>query len=87
MLHELLSSLVFTQPEPESHESSVHSLPSSQSGGDPPTQPPPLQVSFCVHASPSLHAALLFVKTQPDPELHESFVHRLPSLQLGAVPV
>jgi hypothetical protein len=37
---------VCTQPEAGSQESSVHALPSSQLGAEPPTQLPPAQVSF-----------------------------------------
>jgi hypothetical protein len=43
-------------------------------------------VSPVVHALPSLHAAVLFVVTQPLAGLHESFVHALPSLQESAAP-
>jgi hypothetical protein len=47
---------VFTQPLTGSHESSVHTLPSSQFGGNPPTHAPLPQVSLVVQASPSSHA-------------------------------
>jgi hypothetical protein len=39
-----------------------------------------------VHASPSLHEAVLFARTQPVVVLHESSVHGLPSLQVGGGP-
>jgi hypothetical protein len=53
-----------TQPVAEAHESSVHALPSLQSGGAPPTQTPPAQVSFVVQALPSLQRSVLLVNTQ-----------------------
>ena len=78
--------LVFTQPVAESHESSVHTLPSSQSGEGPPTHTPPAHVSAMEHASPSSHAAVLSVFTQPVAESHESSVHTLPSSQFVGGP-
>jgi hypothetical protein len=44
---------VCTQPVAGSHESSVQTVPSLQLSGGPPTQLPPLQVSFVVQAFPS----------------------------------
>jgi hypothetical protein len=84
-LHGLLL-FVCTQPEAGLHESFVHPLPSSQLGGTPPLHVPPPHVSLVVQAFPSLHGLLLFVCTQPDAGLHESFVHPLPSSQFGASP-
>ena len=43
----------YTHPVAGLQESVVHTLLSSQSGGGPPTQDPPAQVSLVVHASPS----------------------------------
>jgi hypothetical protein len=65
----------------------VHTLPSSQFGGGPPTHAPPEQASFVVQASPSLHGRVLFVFTQPVAGSHVSVVHRLLSLQLTELPV
>jgi hypothetical protein len=78
--------LMWTQPEPESQLSFVQILPSSQPGGGPPTQPPPLQVSAVVQASPSSHELLLFTCVHPLPGLQPSSVHTLLSLQLGGAP-
>jgi hypothetical protein len=68
------------------HESTVQQFPSSQLVGPPPLQVPPPQVSFAVQAFPSLHGDVLLVWTQPFAGLHESSVHGLLSLQLGAGP-
>jgi len=64
--HELL---LFTcsQPPAGLQESSVHPLPSLQSGGAPPTQAPPAQVSLVVQALPSSQWSVLFVNTQTPP--------------------
>jgi hypothetical protein len=77
---------VCMQPEPESQLSSVQPLLSSQFGGGPPAQLPPLQVSLVVQASPSSHGALLLVLTQPLAGLQLSSVHTLLSLQFGGGP-
>ena len=74
----------FTQPLAGLQESSVHTLPSSQLGADPPTQEPAAQVSVVVQASPSSQGEVLFAFTQPLAGLQESSVHTLPSSQLGA---
>jgi glyoxylate utilization-related uncharacterized protein len=74
------------QPEAGLHASSVHTLPSSQLGGAPPTQTPPEQVSLVVHALPSSQDAVLLAYTQPVAGLQESSVQTLPSLQLGGGP-
>ena len=58
----------------------VQGLPSSQAGGGPPTQTPPLHVSFDVQALLSLHADVLFVCVQIE-LTHVSSVQTLPSLQ------
>jgi hypothetical protein len=47
---------------------------------------PPAQTSGSVQASPSLHEAVLFLRTQPVVVLHESSVHGFPSLQVGGGP-
>src|SRR5262245_66692831 len=77
---------MFTQPGPGSQESSVQTFPSLQSGGAPPWQLPPPQVSFVVQALPSLHGAVLFVLTHPMMGSQDSSVQGLPSLQFGAGP-
>jgi hypothetical protein len=51
--------LVWTHPEAGIQASSVHGLPSAQSGAGPPTQVPPLQASCVVHALPSSQGAVL----------------------------
>ena len=66
--------------------SSVHPLPSSQSGAGPPVQAPPAQVSCVVHASASLHASVLFAYVHPTVGSHASSVQTLPSLQFGGAP-
>lgn len=78
--------LAYTQPRDVSHESSVHTLPSSQLGAGPGTQSPPKQVSFVVQALPSLHGLVLSTCTQPLAGLHESSVQTLPSSQFKAAP-
>jgi glyoxylate utilization-related uncharacterized protein len=78
--------LVCTQPLTGLQLSSVQPLPSAQLGGGPPAHAPPLHVSLVVHASLSLHAAVLLVWTQPLAGLQPSSVQPLPSLQLGGAP-
>src|SRR5262249_61892267 len=51
--------------DPGTQLSSVHTFPSSQLGGAPPTQLPPAHVSFVVQALLSLQGAVLFVCAQP----------------------
>ncbi len=65
----------------------VHPFPSSQLGGAPTTQTPPLQTSCWVHASESSQGAVLFVCTHPVAGLQLSSVQGLPSLQLSAGPL
>jgi glyoxylate utilization-related uncharacterized protein len=84
-VHEALL-LTYTQPEAGLHESSVQTLPSSQASGAPPTHVPPEHVSFVVQTLPSLHGLVLFTYAQPDEGLHESFVHKFPSLQFSGGP-
>lgn len=60
---------------------SVHGLLSLHTTAVPPHDPPE-HVSFDVHALPSLHGRLLFVKTQPVAGLQVSVVHGLLSLQV-----
>src|SRR5438876_460892 len=64
----------------------VQTLPSSQLGGAPPTQVPPLQVSPVVQAFPSLQGLELLVCVQPLAGVHPSVVQTLPSSQLGGAP-
>jgi hypothetical protein len=64
----------------------VHPLPSSHTGGGPPTQIPPEHVSLVVQALASLHGLELLVYTHPTAELHESSVQPFPSSQKGAAP-
>src|SRR5207244_2789955 len=52
---------VFAQPVAGSHVSVVHTLPSVQMGGGPPTQTPPAQVSAVVQALPSLQGSVFGV--------------------------
>ena len=77
---------VCVQPLAGLQASSVQALPSPQSGAGPPTQVPPLHASPAVQAFPSLHVAVLLTCVQPVAGLQESFVHVLPSLQLGGAP-
>jgi hypothetical protein len=53
-------------------------------GGGPPTQCPFEQVSFVVHAFPSLHAFVLLVCTHNPPE-QVSVVHEFPSSHCDTV--
>src|SRR5262245_40691289 len=46
----------------------------------------PLVHRSLVHATPSLHGAVLLLKTQPVAASHESSVHGLPSLHTSGVP-
>src|SRR5207244_10793607 len=78
--------LMCTQPVGWLQPSSVQGFPSSQLGGAPPTQFPPLQASLVVHALPSLQGAVLLVWTQPVAGSQPSSVQPLPSLQFGAGP-
>src|SRR5881397_2603241 len=57
-----------------------------QTGGGPPTQTPPLHVSFVVQELPSLQGRALFAWAQPVAGLQESFVQPLPSSQLTGGP-
>jgi hypothetical protein len=77
----------WTQPLAGLHESSVHALLSLQFNAGPPAQAPFAHRSPVVQALPSLHAFVLFVKTQPVTGLHESVVQALPSSQTSGAPV
>lgn len=77
---------VWVQPTTGSHESVVHTLPSSHAVPPEPMHTPLLHVSVGVHWLPSLHGAVLLVCTQPIVGWHESSVYELPSSQLGAAP-
>src|SRR5438034_599443 len=68
---------VWTQPVAGLQLSVVQTFPSSQLGAGLPAHVPPLQVSFVVQASPSLHGAVLFVWTQPVAALQLSVVQSL----------
>jgi hypothetical protein len=77
---------VWRHPVAGLQESSVQPFASSQFSAGPPTHAPPLQASAVVQAFPSLHAAVLFVWTQPVAGLQESSVQPLLSLQSRAGP-
>src|SRR5437870_4991687 len=70
-----------TQPVAGSHESVVHTFPSSQLRAGPPVHRPFEQVSPVVHALPSSQASVFGAWTQPLPESQESSVQGLPSSQ------
>src|SRR5439155_1503150 len=57
-----------------------------QTGGGPPTQVPPAQVSAVVQSSASSHGELFAVFMQPVAGSHESVVQTLPSSPLGGGP-
>jgi hypothetical protein len=63
--------------------SSVQTLPSLQTGGGPPLQTPPPQVSPVVQASPSSQAAVLFEFWQPRTGSQESSVQGFASSQFN----
>jgi hypothetical protein len=84
-LHETVL-FVCTQPLAGLQVSVVQPLPSLHTGGGPPRQAPPEQVSLVVHAFPSLQGLELFAWMQPVAGLQESFVQLLPSLQLSGGP-
>src|SRR5262249_59138890 len=69
---------VCAQPVAGTQLSSVHTFPSSQLGGAPPTQLPPAHVSFVVQALLSLQGAVLFVCAQPVAGTQLSAVHTFP---------
>src|SRR4029079_2859622 len=81
-----LELFVCVQPTAGSHESSVHTLPSSQIGGLPPAQAPPVQTSPIVQKLPSSHGFALFVCTQPTAGSQKSSVQGLLSSQLSGPP-
>jgi hypothetical protein len=81
-----LALLTYMQPDAGLHDSSVHTFPSLQSSGAPPTHVPPEHVSFVLQALPPLHGALLLTYTQPEEGLHESLVQTLPSSQFSGGP-
>src|SRR5438445_44583 len=60
----------FTQPLAGLQESVVHTLPSLQLSGRPPTHTPPAHVSAVVHAFPSLHGRVFGTCSQPFAGLH-----------------
>jgi glyoxylate utilization-related uncharacterized protein len=71
--------LVKTHPVAGAQVSSVHGLLSLHTSAAPPTQTPAEQVSLVVQALPSLHGAVLLVKTHPVAGLQASSVHTLKS--------
>jgi hypothetical protein len=75
-----------TQPLAALHESAVHTLPSSQLGGGPPTHTPAAQASFVVHALPSLQVPEIAGKMQPTAGSQASAVHGLLSTHATAGP-
>src|SRR5439155_192593 len=78
--------LVCTQPVDGLQVSSVQTLPSSQLGGAPPTQWPPLQTSLVVQELPSRQGRALLACTQPVVAWQLSSVHALKSLQVSNEP-
>jgi len=78
--------LVKTHPVAGAQVSSVHGLLSLHTSAAPPTHTPAEQVSFVVQALPSLHGAVLLVKTHPVAGAQESSVQTLLSLQVIPVP-
>ena len=78
---------VWKQPLAGLQPSVVHSLPSPQFTGGPPTHEPTEQVSLVVQAFPSSQGNVLFVWKQPLAGLHESLVQTFPSLQLSGTPL
>src|SRR5262245_20800700 len=79
MLHELLSSVVFWQPTPGTHASSVQALSSLHGFGPPDTHTPLLQVSLTVQGLPSSQLAVLKLFKQPTVGSHWWSVQGLPS--------
>src|SRR2546427_499501 len=77
---------VKTQPVAGSQVSVVQMLLSSQTTGVPGWQVPPPHVSPVVHALPSSHAFVLFLKTQPVAGSQVSVVQTLLSLQTAGAP-
>jgi hypothetical protein len=79
--------LVWTQPVPGLHVSSVQGLLSLQSRAVPAWQLPPEHTSPVVQAFPSLHGAVLLVKTHPVANVQVSVVHGLLSLHTIPTPL
>ena len=80
-------SFVNTQPDDGLHESSVQTLLSIQTTGEPDVPTPPMQASPDVQALLSLYVFVSsFVNTQPDAGLQESSVQGLLSLQITGEP-
>jgi hypothetical protein len=71
------------QPVAGTHESSVHTLPSSQTSGCPALHVPLPHTSAPSHKSLSGHGAVLNVCWQPCTGSQESSVHGLPSSQFS----
>lgn len=77
---------VATHPVAGAQVSTVHGLPSLQTGAGPPTHTLFAHLSAVVHALPSSQLAVFAVVTHPVAVLHESSVQGLPSLQTRAGP-
>src|SRR5439155_24612025 len=75
-----------TQPVAGSHESVVHTFPSSQLRAGPPVHRPLEQVSPVVHALPSSQARVFAACTHPTAGSQESVVQTLPSSQASGGP-
>jgi hypothetical protein len=80
------SLLAEEHPLAGSQLSSVHKLPSSQSGGRPPTQAPALQLSPVVQALPSSQVPETLTLKQPPSRSQLSSVQVLPSSQSSGAP-
>src|SRR5205809_920822 len=74
--------LAWVQPLAGSQLSVVQTLPSSQLGGAPPSQPPPPHVSLVLLPYTSLFRSVLLVWPQPLAGSQLSLVQTLPSSQL-----
>src|SRR5262245_15969890 len=77
---------IWTQPTAGAHASSVQGLPSSQAAGGPLTHTPFPQVSFVVHALPSLQGAVLVWWVHPIPGTQASSVQGFASPQASGGP-
>jgi len=75
-----------THPDPVSHASLVHGLPSLQFSAGPPAHAPPEQASPVVQALPSLHGWVLLMNSHPVAGLQVSLVQALPSMQGNGAP-
>ena len=76
----------YVQPFEGEHWSTVHGSSASQSTDFVPPHPVALHRSSVVHASPSLHAAVLARNVHPPGATHASSVHGSPSEQVTRAP-